>query len=150
MYSISYSAEAEADSATEATPEVVEYEFYSVATPEGWHKSETESHLFTTEDLQKSLSVHVFDSPASELLETEASDEDTEVGDDYVAGGKTYRVAYSERWQDAYYIIDWEDGCVEVHATFLPQDESDEAALQTFLGTLQPAENAYEKWQAIE
>ena len=133
-----------------ATPEVIEYEFYSVATPEGWHKSEDSSHAFTTEDLQKSLSVHVYPDTASEMLEYELSDPDYVALDDYTAGGKTYLVAYSERWEDAYYIMDWEDGCFEVHATYLTDSAEDQAALQTFLGTLQPAEDAYAKWQAID
>ena len=141
---------AEGSDATDvaATPEVVEYEFYSVATPEGWHKSEDNAHAFTTEDLQKSLSVHVYPDPASEMLEYELGSDPDYVEGEYTAGGKTYLVASSEKWSDAYYIIDWEDGCFEVHATYLTDSAEDQAALETFLGTLQPAEDAYAKWQA--
>lgn len=137
------SGSAASGSAAEPAAELTEFDFYSVAIPEGFEASDAKNVFKATEG-NGSFYVAVLNSSADELLEIELNDSDFKQGDDFVAGDKTYKVATSDKWGITYYIIDWEDGSFEVKAS----NVDDEAAIESFLGSLQPAEDAYAKWQA--
>lgn len=135
--SSSSSSSAESKSAAEAT----EFAFFSVVVPEGY-TANIEQHTVSANP-GGSFYVSVQNTTADELLEIELKDEDYKEGDPITAGNFTWKVATSEKWEQTYYITDWEDGSIEVSVKRL----DDQEIIKAFLGSLTPYEDAYKKWQ---
>ena len=135
------SGSAAASGSGEGAAQATEFSFFSVVVPEGY-EADAGKHLVSKEG-GGSFAVSVYNAPAEELLATELKDADFAQGDDLKAGDFTWKVAHSDKWDQTYYIADWEDGCVEVNVKGVADDD----VVKGFLGTLKPAEDAYAKWQ---
>ena len=142
----SSSAAVASDTGAGAAVQAVEYDFYSLAMPEGFEESATAMNVFDQTDGNGSIYIAVTNRPANELLEIELEDEDFTEGDTITANGFTYVSSVSDRWGKGYYITDWEDGSIEVTV----RDIDDPNVIKASLEGLTPAEDAYHKWQQAD
>lgn len=133
-----------ASSASSSAPaaKATEFSFFSVVVPDGYTANEKQHYVSANPGGSMSVSVH--NVSADELLETELRDSDFKEGDTLTAGKFTWKAATSEKWKQTYYIIDWENGAIEVNV----KGVDDPAIVEAFLASLTPYEDAYAKWQA--
>lgn len=136
------SASASSSAASSSAAQATEFAFFSVVIPEGYEQPQPDKYYVSSKD-GGALSVSVHNTTADELLAVELKDEDFARGDDVQAGDFTWKVAHSDKWNQTYYIADWENGSVEVSV----KGVSDDSVVKGFLSTLKPAEDAYHKWQ---
>lgn len=136
------SASASGSAASSSAAQATEFAFFSVVIPEGYEQPQPDKYYVSSKD-GGAISVSVHNTTADELLAVELKDEDFARGDDVQAGDFTWKVAHSDKWNQTYYIADWESGSVEVNV----KGVADDSVVKGFLGTLKPAEDAYHKWQ---
>jgi hypothetical protein len=131
-------------SASSSAPaaKATEFSFFSVVVPDGYTANEKQHYVSANPGGSMAVSVH--NVSADELLETELKDSDFKEGDTLTAGSFTWKAATSDKWNQTYYITDWENGCIEVNV----KNVDDPEIVKAFLASLTPFEGAYEKWQA--
>ena len=122
----------------------VESDFFSVTLPAGINETDT-PYVFADNQHNISLFVSVYDVPASEQLSIELLNSDFSKGESVKANGTNYKVAESKETQQAYYITDWENGCIEVGVNGKIEDKE---LIKEFLEGLTFETDAYAKWQA--
>lgn len=127
--------------AQSSTPKTLDQGFFEVALPSGF--TTTDKDYVFKDDRGGSIYVSVHNRPASELVSIEASDTDFEVKNDIESGGLVYHVVKSDKWDKAFWIADWEDGCVEITVNGIDNDLD----VKSFLDGVKYKKNAYSTWQ---
>ncbi len=135
------SAEPSAAPAQAQAANVIEKAFFKVALPANFTESDKE-YVFNEEN-GGSVYVSVINNTAEGLVEIESADEDFNVTGTVEAGGMPYTVVKSDKWNKAYWIADYEDGCVEIIVNRIDDDD----IVKAFLDGLTFEPDAYKKWQ---
>ena len=120
---------------------VVEKAFFKVALPANFAESDNE-YVFNEEN-GGSVYVSVINNSAEGLVEIESADSDFDVTGTVEAGGMPYTVVKSDKWNKAYWIADYEDGCIEIIVNRIDDDD----IVKAFLDGLTFEPDAYTKWQ---
>ena len=105
--------------------------------------AESDGEYDFNEENGGSVYVSVINNSAEALVEIESADDDFDVIGTVEAGGMQYTVVKSEKWNKAYWIADYEDGCVEIIVNRIDDDD----IVKAFLDGLTFEPDAYTKWQ---
>ena len=115
--------------------------FFSIDLPEGWTQ-DADPYVYHN-NAGGTIYVAVNNMSADNLINSETFETDYAETDSVEVGGIVYRVVSSDKSTTAFWIAEWEDGCLEVTV----ENVGDAESVKSFLSGLHIDSGAYAKWQ---